>query len=227
MCGRFSLAYENWGEMLSYFAVSNRLFERPPRYNLAPGQEIAAIVAGRGERRVGLLRWGLVPSWAQHPNALYQAINARAETLLEKPTFRQLLVRKRCVILADGFYEWQQRPLKKQKQPYRIVTDRPFFGFAGLYDTWLSPDGERLHTCTIITTAANDCVAPIHRRMPVILQESAEDVWLDPAVTETELLRAQLQPFPAERMHAYPVSPMVGNVRNDSPDCLREAAVHD
>jgi len=226
MCGRFSLAYEDWGSMLEYWAVSNLVFEQAPRYNVAPGQDIAAIVAGRGERRIGMLKWGLVPSWARQEKAMHQAINARAETLLDKSTFKQLLSRKRCLIPADGFYEWKQGPGRKAKQPYRIVTnDRPFFGFAGLYDTWVNADGERVSTCAIITTQANALIQEIHNRMPVILARGSEDIWLDHDVTDDELAHALLQAYPAELLRAYPVSSLVGNFRNDTAQCLAEVVL--
>lgn len=223
MCGRFTLAYEDWGTMLEYWAVSNLVFEQSPRYNVAPGQDIAAIVAGRDERRVGMLKWGLVPNWAKSEKAMHPPINARAETLLDKPTFKQLVSRKRCLIPADGFYEWKAVAGSKAKQPYRIVTtDRPFFGFAGLYDTWVNDAGDRVSTCAIITTKPNALMKDIHNRMPAILARGSEDIWLDHAVTDGELAHSLLQPYPAEQMRAYPVSQSVGNFRNDTSDCLAE-----
>lgn len=220
MCGRFSLAYEDWGEMLDYWGVQNAEFVQPPRYNVAPGQEIAAIIGASSGRRVGLLKWGLVPNFAKDTKTSMQSINARLETVNEKPMFRRLVARKRCLIPADGFFEWKRQ--EGGKEPYRIVVkDRPFFGLAGLYDTFINPAGERLSTCLILTTRPNPLMAEIHNRMPVILSREAEAVWLDNTVTDGEVACSVLGSYSADEMAAYRVSPMVGNVRNDSPECIQ------
>lgn len=219
MCGRFSFAYEDdWSEVLRYFGLNQSSLEYPRRYNIAPGQEIPAIVSDGNERRIAAFRWGLIPHWSKDGKSAYKMINARAETLLEKPAFKGLVRRNRCIIPADGFYEWKAE--YGRKQPYRIVLrDRKLFGFAGLYDTWRSPNGTKMATCTIITCAPNELMAEIHNRMPVILPREHEELWLDPAA-EPELAMTVLQPYPAEDMEAYPVSPAVGNVRNEGPGLI-------
>lgn len=148
-------------------------------------------------------------------------INAKSETLREKPAFKNLFARKRCIIPADGFYEWKE--VGKEKQPMRIMmkTGEPF-AFAGLYDTWTSPEGEKLHSCTIITTKPNDVVANIHDRMPVILNEQDEAIWLDREKFDADLLQSLLMPYDHDQMRAYPVAPMVGSPKNDMPECIQE-----
>lgn len=219
VCGRFSLAYEDWGTMLDYFAVQNAGFVQPPRYNVAPGQQISAIIDAPGGRRIGLLKWGLIPGFAKDAKSAMQSINARLETVNQKPMFKRLVSRKRCLIPADGFFEWKRTGTSKE--PYRMtVKDRPFFGFAGLYDTWVSPEGERISTCLILTTTPNALMAPIHNRMPVILSREGEDMWLDSSVSDGELACSLLGSYSSDEMTAYRVASSVGNVRNDSPECI-------
>lgn len=218
MCGRFTLT-EDWAFMLEYFGITETAYEQPARYNIAPGQEIAAVISDGEKRRIGPLKWGLVPSWAKDEKIGYMMINARAETLLEKPAYNQLIYRKRCLIPADSFYEWKKTG--NMKQPMRILLkSRKVFAFAGLYDTWMRPDGGKLHTCTIITTASNELMEDIHARMPVILDEAGEEKWLSRRLrTSTEVLSV-LKPYPADDMRFYPVSTTVGNVNNDSRECI-------
>ncbi|MFF2532749.1 SOS response-associated peptidase [Brevibacillus sp. NPDC058079] len=222
MCGRFTLVtnLELWN---ARFQIEVMPFDMQPRYNIAPGQLIPAIISDRGKRRIGQLKWGLVPSWAQDEKAGYKMINAKSETVREKPAFKNLFARKRCIIPADGFYEWKR--LGKEKQPMRIMmkTGEPF-ALAGLYDTWTSPEGERLHTCTIITTKPNDVVADIHDRMPVILKKDDEAIWLDREKFDADLLQSLLVPYDHEQMKAYPVPAMVGSPKNDMPECIQEIA---
>lgn len=222
MCGRFTIVAEA-GLLIQRFGIEAIPFEWRPLYNVAPGQPIPAIIEDRGQRRIGQLRWGLVPSWAQDEKIGYKMINARDETLREKPAFRRLLERKRCLIPADGFYEWKKTGNKKQ--PMRItMRDGQPFAFAGLFDTWIAPDGQRLHTCTIITTRPNEVVAEIHDRMPVILRRQDESIWLDRDRTDVDLLQSLLAPYDAGGMRAYPVSNLVGNAKNDLPECIAEIA---
>ncbi|MNN41756.1 putative SOS response-associated peptidase YedK [compost metagenome] len=184
-------------------------------------QYIPAIVRGRNGNRLGELRWGLVPSWAKDDKICSKMINARAETITEKPAFNQLLASRRCIIPADGFYEWQQRG--NTKQPFRIVmNDGGIFSFAGLYDIWSDPNGNKLSTCTIITTEPNALMADIHNRMPVILRQEDEIEWLDRENTNVPSLLKLLRPYDTNKMRAYPVSSAVGNVRNNSPELLQE-----
>lgn len=220
MCGRFTLVtnLELWN---ARFQIEVIPFEIQPRYNIAPGQLIPAIISDQGKRRIGQLKWGLVPSWVQDEKSGYKMINARSETLTEKPAFRRLFERKRCIIPADSFYEWMK--LGKAKQPMRIMmkSGEPF-AFAGLFDTWASPIGDKLHTCTIVTTKPNDVVADIHDRMPVILRQEDEGIWLDREKFDSDLLQSLLVPYDSDMMRAYPVSTMVGSPKNDLPECIQE-----
>jgi putative SOS response-associated peptidase YedK len=165
------------------------------------------------------MRWGLIPSWAKDPSIGNRMINARAETIAEKPAFRAALKKRRCLIPADGFFEWQK--LGNVKQPVRIVLkSRQPFGFAGLWEQWVAPDGEGILSCTIITTEANELLKPIHDRMPVILMQDVEAVWLDPKIQETEKLLPLLRQYPPEQMEFYPVSREVNSPAHDTPDCI-------
>ncbi|OUQ86263.1 DUF159 family protein [Brevibacillus brevis] len=222
MCGRFTLVtnLELWN---ARFQIGVIPFDMQPRYNIAPGQLIPAIISDQGKRRLGQLKWGLVPFWSKDEKVGYKMINAKSETLREKPAFKNLFARKRCIIPADDFYEWKK--VGKEKQPMRIMmkTGEPF-AFAGLYDTWTSPEGEKLHSCTIITTTPNDVVADIHDRMPVILNEQDEAIWLDREKFDADLLQSLLVPYDHEQMKAYPVPAMVGSPKNDMPECIQEIA---
>ncbi|EOS55565.1 MULTISPECIES: SOS response-associated peptidase [Paenibacillus] len=222
MCGRFTITLPLDELIVRYLIMENRLAKFAPNYNVAPMQFIPAIIEGKQGNRLGELRWGLVPSWAKEDKIGASMINARAESLPDKPAFRKLLTTRRCLIPADGFYEWQQRA--GGKQPYRIVMkDGSPFAFAGLYDIWTDPQGNKLATCTIITTEPNSLMAEIHNRMPVILQPAHEAEWLARDNTDTGSLLKLLQPYDAAKMRAYPVSSAVGNVRNNTKELLEEA----
>ena len=211
MCGRFSLRVE-MDELLAYYRLVQPELELTPRYNIAPGLMIPAIIEAHNERKLGYLRWGLVPSWAKDDKVGYMMINARADSLTAKPAFRKLISSKRCIIPADGYYEWR----KADKQPFRITMEsRSLFSMAALYDTWVAPSGEKLSTCTIITTEANEGIRPIHERMPAIIPPDHIDAWLSRDQSNPSELLPLLKP--TEGMFAYPVSPIVGNARNDSP----------
>lgn len=219
MCGRYTITVSLEELLLLFSADQPNVPFHIPRYNVAPMQRVPAILNDGERNRLGELRWGLVPVWAKDPKIGNQMINARSETITEKPAFRGLLTRKRCVIPADGFYEWKKEG--SNKQPYRIVLrSRTVFGFAGLYDTWTGPNGEKISTCTIITTAPNELMADIHDRMPVILQRENEAVWLDRENQDKDFLQSLLRPYDASDMHAYPVGTAVGNVRNNSPELI-------
>ena len=219
MCGRFSFYYD-WNETLKYFGIRDSIPAPPPRYNIAPGQGIHAIIQNGSVRKIGELRWGLVPDWAKDESIGYKMINARAGTLNEKPAFKRLIARRRCIIPADGFYEWRKD--EGRKQPMRItLVSRPLFGFAGLWDTWTRPDGSKLSTCTIITCTSNELMDQIHDRMPVILSREDESTWLDRDASDAEHAMNVLRPYPAEDMQAFLVSNAVGNWRNDTPDLVR------
>ena len=222
MCGRYSLTP---GLMILQrrFSFAAEQLSLASRYNLAPGQ-IAPVVVGEESGVLKLMRWGLVPTWAKDTSIGYKMINARAETVAEKPSFKRPLQRRRCLVLADGFYEWCKVPGKKTKLPLRFVlkSHEPF-AFAGLWDTWVKPEGDELHPFTLITTQANELIQPVHNRMPVILPQENEDVWLDPDNRDLPKLTALLKPYPTEEMEAYPVSTLVNSPKNDVPECIEES----
>ena len=217
MCGRFTLTadLERLEERFVFRAAS---LSYVPRYNIAPTQPVLALLEN-GERRAGFLRWGLIPSWAKDPAIGNRMINARAETLAEKPSFRRALHKRRCLIMADGFYEWKKEG-KKKTPMFVSLHDREPFGFAGLWETWPAPDGKTIHSCTIITTTPNALMVSIHNRMPVILPREAEAVWLDQKIEDPEALLPLLVPYPAEAIEAYAVSPLVNSPKNDTATCL-------
>jgi putative SOS response-associated peptidase YedK len=194
--------------------------ELPQRYNVAPTQPVA-VVANNGQNKLEFFHWGLIPSWAKDPKIGNRMINARAETVAEKTSFRVPYRRRRCLVLADGFYEWRKEPGRKAKTPMyiQLKSGKPF-AFAGLWDLWRSPQDEALLSCTLITTTPNELVAQIHNRMPVILSPEAYDLWLDPAEQNPNRLDAWLKPYPAAEMTAFPVSTLVNNPRNDAPECI-------
>ena len=220
MCGRFTLAADpsELTQMFPEFELPEHL---KPRYNIAPSQDIA-VVPNTGENKVEFFRWGLIPSWAKDPQIGYRMINARAETLAQKPSFRNAYRRRRCLILADGFYEWHQEPGHRSKTPIyvKLKSGKPF-AFAGLWEVWQpNDDAPPVRSCTIITTAPNALIEQIHNRMPAILAREAYGQWLDPQEQSPERLAPLLQPYPAEAMIAYPVSRLVNRPANDSPECI-------
>ena len=219
MCGRFTL-FEPDKVLAREFGVSG-IPLLSPRYNIAPSQPVAAVraaPAGTG-RELALLRWGLIPSWSKDPAIGNRLINARAETASQKPSFRNAFKRHRCLIPASGFYEWQRRELRKQPFYIRMHDGAPF-AFAGLWDRWESPDKGVIETCTILTTATNALLAPIHDRMPVILPPGKYDQWLDPSLQDPDSLAPLLVPFPPEDMAAFPVSPRVNAPSTDDEGCI-------
>ncbi|RPI30883.1 MAG: SOS response-associated peptidase [Chloroflexota bacterium] len=219
MCGRFTLTADpaKLQEAFPWVEIPEGV---RPRYNIAPSQPVA-VIANTGENKLDFFVWGLIPSWAKDPTIGNRLINARAETLAEKPSYRTAYRRKRCLVLADGFYEWKQDPIGKSKTPMyvRMETGEPF-AFAGLWDQWNSPDGSMILSCTIITTEPNSLMESIHNRMPVILTREAYAQWLDPAEQRPEDLNKFLRPYPAEALHAYPVSRIVNSPDNEVPDCI-------
>ncbi len=219
MCGRYSLTAppEAVGRL---FELAGPMPNLEPRYNIAPTQ--AAPVVGLkpdGETRgLAMLRWGLVPSWSDGPDSRLSMINARAETVRTKPAFRAAFKARRCLVPADGFYEWQAQGKGRPKQPHRIVRrDGAPFAFAGLWERWQPKDGEPILSFTIIVTDANELLKPIHERMPVILEPGDHEAWLGAAPEEAEAL---LRPLAADRLEAYPVSPRVNSPKNDDPACI-------
>ena len=216
MCGRFSLAEDILNLQKHFnFEVTEEI---TPRFNIAPGQKILTLLSDGKKQRAGTMKWGLVPFWAKDEKIGYKMINARAERIDEKPSFRHAFKRRRCLIVADGFYEWQKT--ENGKQPYRfIMKDKKPFAFAGLWETWRKEENP-LYTCTIITTKPNAVAEDIHNRMPVILHQDDYDVWLDPANDDIEHLKSLLTPYPAEQMDKYKVSDLVNSPRNDLAEVL-------
>ena len=221
MCGRYSQR-----QSAKIIAQAFQVDEVPtlePRYNIAPTQSVPTVLqtSASTNRQFKMLHWGLIPSWAKDRKMGAKLINARAQTVAEKPAFRSALRQRRCLVLADGFYEWQQQEQKKQKQPFyfRLSDERPF-AFAGLWEHWRGEDGEEIHSCTLLTTEANELMQPIHNRMPVILDPKDYDLWLDLEVKKQELLQPLLHPYRSEEMTAYPVSKVVNKPSNDSAECI-------
>jgi putative SOS response-associated peptidase YedK len=191
-----------------------------PRFNIAPSQPVLAI-PNDDKATADFFVWGLIPLWAKDPAIGNRLINARGETLAEKPSFRGSYRHKRCLILADGFYEWKAFGARKTKTPYFIhMRDRKPFAMAGLWDHWESPDGSSIQSCTIITTAPNELMQSIHDRMPAILHPRDYDRWLNPSPQTPESLQPLLKPFSADAMSAYPVSALVNKVTNDAPELV-------
>jgi putative SOS response-associated peptidase YedK len=219
MCGRYSLATPTPADVRARFPVGESI-EIRQRFNVAPADDVLAVTVDReGSPRGELLRWGLVPSWAERQDIGLKMINARAETVAERPAFRRAYERYRCLIPADGFYEWRPTP-GARKQPFHIsCSDEPMFAFAGLWSIWHAADGGTLRSCTILTVPANAAVAPLHGRMPVILPSGAEGAWLDPATGKAELADL-LAPLAPERTALRPVSDAVNDARYDGPECL-------
>lgn len=218
MCGRYTLTH-TVAELGRIFDFEERP-NLPPRYNIAPTQPVTAVRRRDGGRELALLRWGLVPFWAETPDGP-PLINARAESVTAKPSFRHAMRARRCLLPADGFYEWEKRA-GGAKQPYRIVRpDRGVFAFAGLWESWKPGDGSGgpLETATIVTTSANASLAFLHDRMPVVLDPSDWDAWLDPRIPPEDVA-ALLRPCPDDRLEAYPVDRRVNNVRNDDEGCI-------
>jgi putative SOS response-associated peptidase YedK len=219
MCGRYTLT-SSAAEIHEAFGPFELPLDYRARYNIAPTQDVLAVVrAEEGRSRAGWLRWGLVPFWAKDPGTGSRMINARAETAHEKPAFRAAFERRRCLILADGFYEWQKTAGGKVPTWLHLADRRPF-ALAGLWERWSPPDGgEPLHTCTIVTTQANDFVRRVHDRMPVILPREAAGIWLDAGADQASL-RAVLRSYQGDDITAYKVSTLVNSPRNDLPECI-------
>jgi putative SOS response-associated peptidase YedK len=224
MCGRFTQTATPAIIAEQFGVAVPSLFQ--PRYNIAPSQPIAVIriEPDSTTRALVMLRWGLIPSWAKDPTIGNQCINAKAETVAEKPSFRSAFKKRRCLVVATGFYEWQVQGRTKQPMWIGLQSQRPF-AFAGLWEQWKPADGELLETCTIITTEPNGLMAQIHNRMPVILGPALYDQWLDPTFQPIESLKALLRPYPGEELMAYPVSTLVNNPRQDVPHCLEPVSV--
>jgi putative SOS response-associated peptidase YedK len=221
MCGRFTLA--NPGpDLFDAFGLPEPPFDLRPRYNIAPTQEVLSVLPGEEGRRWALLRWGLIPFWAKDPAIGNRLINARAETVAEKPAFRRAFERGRCLVVADGFYEWTVQDGRKQPIHLRLPGGRAF-AFAALRERWQPARGEAVRSCALLTTAASPAILPIHDRMPVILSPAEAALWLDPEASRADLL-GLLQAHAGAELESYPVSAVVNSPRNDGPECLDPVA---
>lgn len=220
MCGRFTL-HLGADELAREFGLVFSGLHIEKRFNIAPGQIVIVVRPAKGSRELDAQVWGLVPSWSKDPKGGPRPINARAETLAEKPMFRGPFKHGRCLIPASGFYEWKAEA--KGKTPWYIhPRGEPLFAFAGLSSLWEGPEGE-LRTCTIITTSPNSLMAALHDRMPAILPKERWDEWLDPARKDAAALSSLLVPLPEEAMECHPVGPAVGNPRSDGPELIAPA----
>lgn len=221
MCGRYTVTLSEIG-IAEYFGTRPPKFTFKPRYNLAPGQEAPVVVGANGEREQKLMSWGLIPHWAKEADIGYKTINARAETVASKPAFRDAFQRRRCLVVADSFYEWKRGPLHRGKEPYRILMKgREPFALAGLWDLWQPMGRQSILSFTILTIAANNLLKDVHGRMPVILPNGSYDQWLrsDPGD-----LSPLLKTYPEDDMELYRVGSGVNSAANDGPDCIQPAS---
>ncbi|GAB4542653.1 MAG: SOS response-associated peptidase [Anaerolineae bacterium] len=219
MCGRFVL-YSNLESIRQAFDIQQVHWEPEPSYNIAPTHDVAVVVRREDGNTLEKMKWGLIPAWAKDPKIGSRMINARVETLSKKPSFKRPLRSQRCLVVADGFYEWARTEHGKTPMFIRSKSGRPF-GFAGLYDVWVSPDGETVSSCTIVTTRANDFMQPIHARMPLILLQPDEAIWLDIATPRIDEWLAALPPYPGQDLEAYQVSRRVNSPQNNGPECIQ------
>jgi putative SOS response-associated peptidase YedK len=219
MCGRYRLSRRK--QMIEeYFETENEV-DWEPRYNIAPSQPVGVIRQdpSRPERHFSLARWGLIPSSATDASIGFKTINARAETVASKPAFREAFASRRCLLPADGFFEWRRSG--KEKQPFHFgMQDDSLFAFAGLWDQWKDPTGTVIESCSILTTTPNSLLATVHDRMPVILRQENYDLWLDPGFKDVKTLAEILAPFDATQMRSFPVGTRINAVANDDPDCV-------
>lgn len=216
MCGRFSLS-SIYG-LQDRFGYENDI-DLKERYNIAPSQQVPIVREDEGVRKASFYKWGLIPYWSKDTKIGFKMINARSETVNEKPSYKGPFKTQRCLILSDGFFEWQREG--KEKKPYYFtLKDHQPFAFAGIWDRW-EKDREVIYSCTLLTTSPNDLVRPIHDRMPVILTKEMESAWLDPHIQDTDFLKSLLVPYPEEDMMAAEVSTMVNSPHNDIPECIQ------
>jgi putative SOS response-associated peptidase YedK len=221
MCGRF-VRQTDIDDIVREFSVVRVACDLAPSYNIAPTQKVAIVIQD-GVKQLMSVRWGLVPYWADDLAIGSKLINARIESIAERASFKEAFTKRRCLIIADGFYEW--RNVGGKKTPIFIrPKDGKAFGFAGIYENWISPQGERIATCAIITTEANEAMKPIHHRMPVIVHRELEDRWLDPAINDPGVLCDLLKTCPPREIETYQVSRLVNSADNDSPECLMPAS---
>jgi putative SOS response-associated peptidase YedK len=223
MCGRYEL-HTPVEEIARRFdaALTDEVAALPPRYNIAPSVRVPVVRAAEKGPMLEAMTWGLLPSWAKD-TAGVKPINARVESVFEKSMFRSAIKRRRCLVPADGFYEWRAGPVGKQ--PFHIgMADGSLFAFGGIWEYWAKPDREPIVSCAILVTAANELMAPIHDRMPVIVRSEHYGAWLDAQLSDPQAIAAMFEQFPAEEMRAYPVSTRINNVRNEGPELVRPLA---
>lgn len=223
MCGRYSL-YADYNVILNRFDIEETALqeeEYKPSYNVAPSQQVLAIVNDGAKNRLGQLKWGLIPPWAKDEKIGSKMINARSETVAEKPSFKGALRRKRCLVIADSFYEWKREEGKKIPMLIKLKSGEPF-AFAALWETWQSPDGKKVNSCTILTTGPNELMERIHDRMPVILTKEEEKIWLNPEIQDPDELKSLLKPFNSSGMEAFEVSNAVNSPKNNGPELIEK-----
>lgn len=223
MCGRYTL-FAEFDEILDRFDIEASIDQElyNPSYNIAPSHSVLSVINDGTRNRLGYLRWGFVPTWAKDEKIGYKMINARAETLAEKPSFREAYKHRRCLVVADSFYEWK-KGADNSKTPMRItLKSEKLFAMAGIWERWKTPEGKPLFTCSIITTTSNELMKDIHDRMPVILNKEDEQTWLDPKLDDVSKISHLLKPLPADHMEAYEVSTMVNSSRNNSPQLIQK-----
>lgn len=221
MCGRYVINVDS--DTIQQAFDLDRVVDFAPRYNVAPTQ-YAPVITNESSKELSMYRWGLVPSWAKEISIGSKMINARADGIAEKPSFRSAFKRRRCLVPVTGFYEWQKGEGKTKTPMYIHLKDQELFALAGLWEVWHSPDGDELRTFTIITTDANDFMTPIHNRMPVILRKADYATWLDPDEVPASVLQPLLKPFDPRQMDAYEVSRAVNTPSIDEPDLIRPVA---
>lgn len=223
MCGRFTLT-ATFEEIIDRFDIESFMEAElySPSYNIAPSQSVLAVINDGRSNRMGFLKWGFIPPWAKDLSIGNKMINARAETITEKPSFRHAFKKKRCIVIADSFYEWKRQE-DQSKTPIRIkLKSDELFAMAGIWEGWKSPDGKTLYTCSVITTGPNKLMKDIHDRMPVILNREDEKTWLDPTISDTTLLQPLLVPFDDEAMESYEVSSLVNSPKNNQPELIQK-----
>ncbi len=222
MCGRFEI-HSPIEIIARLFAIGAVTFDIRPSYNIAPGQNVVAVASDGKKNRLFLCRWGFVPSWSKELKTGFTMINARAETVADNKTYKSAFENSRCLVVADGFFEWKKQDRLKIPMYIHLKSGKPM-AFAGLFNTWTSPDSEEICTCTIIVTDANEILASIHERMPVIISEKDFSLWLDPAVREKELILPLLKPYAAEELEIYPVTSRVNSAKYDNPENIKPVA---
>ncbi|MFJ5716854.1 SOS response-associated peptidase [Neobacillus sp. NPDC093127] len=223
MCGRFTLT-ATFEEIIDRFDIQSFMEEElySPSYNIAPSQAVLAVIHDGKKNRMGFLKWGLVPPWAKDGSIGNKMINARAETIAEKTSFRAAFKKKRCLVIADSFYEWKRHE-DKTKTPMRIkLKSNDLFAMAGIWEGWKAPEGKTLYTCSVITTGPNELMKDIHDRMPVILLPENEKTWLDPSISDSNQLHSLLVPFDEKLMETYEVSTLVNSPKNNSIDLIQK-----